>query len=342
MTGEITFVVVSALLVLVVFVGAAVFLRPDLFGGLFSQGDWRQQVRVLAAAQNEERVHTSAVGRRFARSSGSASRGVLLDGSVGDDVAGERVADTGLTFQKRLKYAQLTAVSPIVFVAAQIAISLAAFLLARQVFDLLLQLIALFAGPIVVNWGIARRIQRRFKAFDGDYPQFLLSLAGLLKTGLNPVQALQSASESLEEESLVRTEVQIMLERMRLGVPEDKSIGSFGEDILHPEIELFVQALLLSRRVGGNLSDTLDRLSRQVRKRQFFRSSAVAAVGMQRGSIWFILAILMSMETYLFFTWREAVVEPWKHETGRIVCQAGLMAIIIGVYWVRQITKIKV
>lgn len=336
------FIILSVLLLLILFVGMVVLLRPDLFGGLFSQGDWRQQVRVLAAGQHAQPGRLAGLRGEGSRPGGAVSRGRMLESGVGDELAVERVSDTGLTFQKKLKYAQLTAVPPFVFVGAQIAISLLAFLAARRVFDLLLQLIALFLGPIVVNWFVARRIERRFKAFDADYPQYLLSLAGLLKTGLNPVQALQSAAESLEEESLLRTEVQIMLERMRLGVPEDKSIGSFGEDILHPEIELFVQALLLSRRVGGNLSDTLDRLSRQVRKRQFFRSSAVSAVGMQRGSIWFILVILLSMEVYLFFMWREAVVLPWQHATGRIVCQGGVLAIIIGVYWVRQVTKIKV
>ena len=99
---------------------------------------------------------------------------------------------------------------------------------------------------------------------------------------MNSLTALQAASEGLDPESLVRQEVELMLERLRMGVPEDQSIGSFGEDIFHEEIELFVQALLLSRRVGGNLSDTLERLAKQVRKRQYFRESASAAFGQQR------------------------------------------------------------
>jgi tight adherence protein B len=225
---------------------------------------------------------------------------------------------------------------------AQILISLAAFLVTRQYFDTVLQFMSLLTGPLFMNWLLTMKMERRSNAFDADYPQFLLSLAGLLKTGLNPIQGLQAAAEGLEESSLVRSEVQLMLERLKLGVPEERSVGSFGEDVYHPEIELFVQALILSRRVGGNLSDTLDRLSKQVRKRQYFRKSAVAAVGLQRGSIWFILFILASLEIYLFFSWRECVVVPWTHPIGRPVCQAGLIGIILGLFWVRQVTKIKV
>lgn len=185
-------------------------------------------------------------------------------------------------------------------------------------------------------------MERRFKAFDNDYPQMLLSLVGLLKTGMNAMGALEAASQGLDETSLVKEEIDLMITRLRYGVPEDKSIGSFGEDIYHPEIELFVQALLLSRRVGGNLSDTLDRLAKQVRKRQYFRNSAKAAVGMQRGSIWFILGILCSLEIYLYLVYPEAVLGAIRDETGWLVWQFGLMVIALGMFWVRQVTKIKI
>jgi len=209
-------------------------------------------------------------------------------------------------------------------------------------FDSVLQIIALLSGAVFMNWLLNRRINRRFERFDADYPQFLLAFVGMLKTGLNPIQGLQAAAEGLEEGSLVREEVQIMLERLRMGVSEERSIGSFGEDIHHPEIELFVQALILSRRVGGNLSATIDRLSKQVRRRQFFRRSANAAVGLQRGSIWFILGILMALEGYLYFVWPECVTITWTHPTGRSVGQAGLTGIVIGLFWIRQVTKLRV
>jgi tight adherence protein B len=159
---------------------------------------------------------------------------------------------------------------------------------------------------------------------------------------MNPMTGLETAAKGLSEFSALRAEVEMMIERLRFGVPEDKSIGAFGEDIYHPEIELFVQALLLSMRVGGTLSDTLERLAKQVRKRQFFRESANAAVGLQRGSIWFILLILTGLETYLYFIYPESIVGALKDEVGWQVWQFGILAIVAGMFWVRQVTKIKV
>jgi tight adherence protein B len=253
-----------------------------------------------------------------------------------------KIAENRITFQKKLKYAQLSAIPPYAFALAQIAISITAFLLARSVFGTVLQLISLSSGPLLVGWFVESKMNNRFKRFDSDYPQFLLSFVGMLKIGLNPVQALEAAAGSLDERSLVREEIELMLERLKLGVSEERSIGSFGEDVNHPEIELFVQSLILSRRVGGNLSETVDRLSRQVRKRQHFRQSAQAAVGLQRGSIMFILAILVGLEGYLYIVWPECVITTWTDPGATKVAQVGLAMILIGLYWVRQVTKIRV
>jgi Flp pilus assembly protein TadB len=294
----------------------------------------RQSIRDMVAAQREE---TTADDRRnFTYTTNSRSEDDPEGGQGGAS------SDNRLSLQKRLKYGQLSHIPQFVFAVAQIVISVAAFLLARQYFYILIQLMALTTGPLIVNAYINHRVNARFKRFDRDFPQFLLSFVGMLKTGLNPMQALEACAVNLEDTSLVRQEVELMLERLRLGVSEERSIGSFGEDVNHAEIELFVQTLLLSRRVGGNLSETIDRLARQVRKRQYFRASAQAAVGLQRGSILFILGILFSLEVYLYLAWPECVIITWTDPTAAKVAQGGLTMIMIGMYWVLQVTKIRV
>lgn len=296
----------------------------------------RQNIRSMVAVQ---RGGTTSGLEERARDSTNSSSLVDVDET---DFQPIKIAENQLTFQKKLKYSQLSAIPPYMFAVAQLVISVVAFLLARSVFGTVLQLMSLTAGPMVVGWFVEMRMKKRFNHFDSDYPQFLLSFVGMLKIGLNPIQALEAATGSLDERSLVRIEVELMLERLKLGVSEERSIGSFGEDVNHPEIELFVQSLILSRRVGGNLSETVDRLSRQVRKRQHFRQSAEAAVGLQRGSIMFILAILVGLEGYLYVVWPDCVITTWTEPGAKKVAQVGLAMILIGLYWVRQVTKIRV
>ena len=298
--------------------------------------------RAISPFSTRQNIRNIIVSQREARDSVNNKEGPSVAATALQEETVERSAENRLTIRKKLRFAQLPNVPPYAFSLAQIFVSLVMFLITSMFFDSVLQIIALLSGAVFMNWLLNRRIDRRFERFDADYPQFLLAFVGMLKTGLNPIQGLQAAAEGLEESSLVREEVQIMLERLRMGVSEERSIGSFGEDIHHPEIELFVQALILSRRVGGNLSATIDRLSKQVRRRQFFRRSANAAVGLQRGSIWFILGILMALEGYLYFVWPECVTITWTHPTGRSVAQAGLTGIVIGLFWIRQVTKLRV
>ena len=323
------------LIIVVVLVAAVFLLGLPVSGRSFSGPSWQQNLKTMVAAQrssrNDQRSDEAIV----------AGKKSVID-TIGSEAEAERVSDGKLTLRKKLKYAHWNHIPPFVFSLSQILVSLIAFLVVRRYLDTLLQIVSLTTGPLFMNWLLMRRVNARFNKFDSDFPQFLLSLVGLLKTGLNPLQGLEAASQGLEPTSMVRQEVQPMLERLRLGVPEDRSIGSFGEDIYHQEIELFVQAVILSRRLGGNLSETLDRLSKQVRKRQHFRKAANAAVGLQRGSIWFILAILMGLEAYLYISWPKTIIDTWTHPTGRTVAQFGLVMILTGLYWVQQVTKIRV
>lgn len=256
------------------------------------------------------------------------------------EVAPDRVR--GVSLAMKLRYANLPWMPPFVVSLLQILVSLVAFAIAYVYFRAPLQITAAFMGPMIVNAWINRRIRKRVQRFDADFAQFLLSVVGMLKTGLNPIQALESAADSLEDESTVRQEVELMLERVRMGVSEDRSIGSFGEDIDQPEIELFVQALLLSRRVGGTLSETLDRLAKQIRRRQTFKIAATGAVSMQRGSIYAIIVVIAGVQLYMLLIAPDMVVGAWTNPKLAGWAQLSVVITFLAVLLIGKLTKIKV
>jgi tight adherence protein B len=328
---DLVLIAVLALLGVGTLVVGAIALGVPIPGLPSGKQDVTANLRNLSSAQRQQ-----SSTARMARS-GTAR----APGAVAIDLGGKKSVTSKLTLTKKLRYAQLN-LSPAVYHFCWISISLVATLIAFFNLNIVFQLVALSTGWLFMGWLVTLRMSNRFKEFDADYPQFLLSVVSLLKTGMNVMSALETSAKGLEEGSLTRSEVELMVERLRYGVSEDKSIGAFGEDIYHPEIELFVQALLLSRRVGGTLSDTLERLAKQVRRRQFFRSSAAAAVSMQRGSIWFIIAILIAMESYLYVVYPDVVLGSLRDELGWQIWQVAMLLIIGGIFWVRQITKIRI
>ncbi len=320
-------------LLLLAFAGAAFLMRSWIFEAPTSGSSTTRSLRSIS---NDFRdLHDTALSESELLGEGRSRR-------INKTPEVESKIERGVTLETRLRYAQLGEYPVYYFSALQVGISLAAFLIARIYVKEVLQLMSLITGPMLVNFFINRRIEKRVKKFDADFPQFLLSVVGMLKTGLNTVQALQAGAEGLEESSLVRQEVELMLERLRLGVSEDRSIGSFGEDIHHQEIELFVQALILSRRVGGTLSDTLDRLAKQVRKRQKFKMAASGAVGMHRGSIWVILALIGGLQTYMLMSTPDIILGTWKNPSLNGFAQAAVGIMIGGVLWMNKMTNFKV
>ena len=327
---SLTLIAVIVICGIVALAAIAVLLGVSLPGMGDGDNSSRNTMRTIVTAQRDTKQQAGKEGR--------PRRSVY---ETAAEVGTIKRADSRLTIEKKLRYATWT-MTPGTFRILEIVISVVMVIIAHTKFNIVLTCSAAGTGPMFMNWLLNMAVDRRFKRFDADFAPFLLSLVGLLKTGMNIMGGIEAAAQGLEEGSLVRQQVELMNERLRFGVSEDKSIGSFGEDIYHPEIELFVQALLLSRRVGGTLSDTLDRLAKQVRKRQFFRSSAQAAVGMQRGSIWFIIGIMVFMELYLLTVYPQAVYGALADPVGWQVWQGGILGILFGIFWVRQFTKLKV
>ena len=246
-----------------------------------------------------------------------------------------------LGLERKLRYAKWP-LTPIQFRAIQVFVTIFFFLPTYLNFSIFIQIMVVVISPLMVMSALDWAINRRFEAFDKDYPVLLLSYVSLLKTGMNAIQGLDAAAKGLDPDALVRAEVELLIERLRLGLTEEQAISAFGEDVAHPELELFVQSLILSRRVGGTLSTTLERLARQVRKRQQFRKQAVAVVGMERSSLYMIAVIMGLLLGYLTFTSPQLVIPAFSHPLGSKVFQCGIMLIVFGFYWSRKVTNLKI
>lgn len=253
-------------------------------------------------------------------------------------------SSTNNHMERWLKYAGLS-ITPIQFRAIWggcIAGLYIVSLLIPRLSDVVRLIIGFCGGHLIAYNFVERRIAKRFKVFDQDFAPFMMSLVGLMKTGMNIMSAIDAAAERLGPDSTFRLEVARMIERLRFGISEEHAIGRFAEGINHPDIELFVQALLLNKQVGGSLSDTLERLARQARRRSQFRLQAQGAVGQQRGSVWVILLVIVGIQTMMYLNQPEMVLAGLKSDWGFVVWQcAGLMC-WLAVWLVGKISKIRV
>lgn len=334
----------SLLLIIVgvLVVGIAFLLVFLLVSGGGKAADSRAQaavssnLRALVMAQRER-----TTGSRGQAKSDSDVNLALAAAAEGDLSRKKVVASSRISLEKKLRYARWP-ITPLQFRGIQVFVAILLFVPARLHGTIFIQFLALFLGMVVVTALLRRAVNKRFELFDADYPVLLLSYVSLLKTGMSAIAGLEAAANGLDETSLVRAEVKLLIERLRLGMTEEQAISAFGEDVAHPELELFVQSLILSRRVGGTLSTTLERLARQVRKRQQFRKQAVAAVGMEKSSLYMIAVIMGLLMLYLSWAAPQLVFPAFGHPLGKKVFQAGIMLIVVGFYWSNRVTDIKI
>lgn len=262
------------------------------------------------------------------------------------NVTAKKTSSTGkLAIERKLRYAHLPIAAShfyiFRFVVSVIPLIFAA-LKAPEALQFQLMFLCGVIPWILCNSTLTYLVNRRVDMFDSDYPVLLMSFVSLLKTGMNTITGLEAAAKGLDSTSLVRAEVMLMVERLKLGLTEDQAVNAFGEDIPHPELDLFVQSLLLSRRVGGQLSATLERLARQVRKRQQFRKQAVAAVGMERSSIVFIASIMSGLLGFITYRSPELLLGALEDALGLSIVGWAIVTIVLGFLWSRSVTNIKI
>jgi tight adherence protein B len=336
----------SAALILIVLLIAGVVALVVLMGGSAMSQEGRHQaavssnLRALVLAQRE-RAASKAKGGVPAGGRAGDPNLALAAAAEGDLTRKKVVASSRLTLEKLLRYARWP-ITPLQFRGMQVFVTIALLIPAWMGATLFIQILVVFIAPAMVRSALRRAVNKRFELFDKDYPVLLLSYVSLLKTGMSAIGGLEQAAHGLDQTSLVRAEVLLLIERLRLGLTEEQAISAFGEDVAHPELELFVQSLILSRRVGGTLSTTLERLARQVRKRQEFRKKAVAAVGMERSSLYMIAVIMGLLMVYLAWSAPQLVFPAFSHPLGKKVFQAGIMLIVFGFYWSSRCTDIKI
>ena len=338
MSGTLIFIIVGIIVVAIILL-LMLFMMGGIPGSTASQNKAvSSNLRNLVTAQ---RTRREAEQRGQAGPSHDKTNLALVAAAEGDITRKKSVSTSRMTLDKKLRYSRWP-ITPFQYRAIQVFLCIAFVIPAYLLATVYIVIVAAFAGPIIVKELLDATIRKRVDNFDKDYPVLLLSYVSLLKTGMSVIQGLEAAARGLDEDSFVRSEVELLIERLRLGLTEDQAIGAFGEDVAHPEIELFVQSLILSKRVGGTLSATLERLAKQVRKRQQFRKQAVAAVGMERASLAVIACIMTLLMLYLMWTSPQLIFPAFQHPLGQKITQGGLMLIIFGFYLSRKVTELKI
>ncbi len=195
---------------------------------------------------------------------------------------------------------------------------------------------AAFLPVFYVNKKRAARIAE----LETQLPDALDFLARSMRAGHAFSISLEMVGEEIHEP--LGQEFRALFNEMNLGASLERSLASFNKRVPISDVRFFSSAVILQRQTGGNLSEILNRLSHIIRER-FRLKGQVKAVSAHGRLTATILTLLPLVTLGGLIVTSPGYLDPLLTDpTGRKLIAAGIMAQIIGNFFIRKIIKIKV
>jgi tight adherence protein B len=185
-----------------------------------------------------------------------------------------------------------------------------------------------------------RRRRVRFSALERQLPDALDLLIRALRSGHAFSSGLKMIGEEMPEP--IAGEFRIVHDEINFGVSMQQALANLSERLPITDLRYFVVAVLIQRESGGNLTEILGNISRLIRERLKLMAKVKVLSSEGRLSAWvlgimpFALAALMNVANPSFMS------PLWKDPIGIVIVKYTLALMIIGVFILRKIIKIRV
>jgi tight adherence protein B len=190
------------------------------------------------------------------------------------------------------------------------------------------------AGPTILLRLAQSRYQRQFLDI---FPDALDLIVRAVRAGLPAPEAIELASR--EVPAPVGSEFRRMLDEMRIGVEMEDALQAAADRIRVPDFRFFVVSLLLQRRTGGGIAETLSTLSTIIRQRKTVRLKARALTAEARASGAVVAALPFVAGGGLFLINHELMSVLFVDPRGRLMLGIACISLLLGVAAMKAIIK---
>ena len=205
---------------------------------------------------------------------------------------------------------------------------------------LLLAAVSMSLSMLAPRWFMAVLRRRRLRRIDAQLPEALGLLAGLLASGQGFSAALAHLAH--HQRPPIRQELELLLRKQRMGMSLDHVLEDLHRRVPLPDVALLATAVRVSRDLGGNLAESLRRLSESMRVRRVLEEKIVAltAQGRLQGLIVGLLPVVLLV--VLGFMEPVAMSSLYREPLGWVALLAIAALEITGYVLIRRIVRIEV
>lgn len=210
-----------------------------------------------------------------------------------------------------------------------------AFALSRNVVLILLIIGFIWILPTIV---VKSRIQKRIKAFDDQLNEGLVMISNALKAGYSFLQALAVAAD--ETQDPFSKEFKGLLKELSLGIPIEDGLSNLLDRMPSEDLKLIVNAILIQKDIGGNLSEILENIGETIRERQRIKNEINTLTAQGRLSGIIIMAMPAVLGVMIYFFSPEYIMELFNTLVGRFMLVVAVFSQIMGWLFIRKIVNI--
>lgn len=216
----------------------------------------------------------------------------------------------------------------------------AAALLVALLFLLANPLLALACLSVVIfvpRWVASRAWSRRKREIDDQLPGTVRQLSSSVGSGLSLAQAFERMS--VRAPAPIRTEFFVISNYWKMGADFATSIEEAKRRLDLPSFTLFASAVVINQRMGGNVTQTLDRLASSLEAISRMQRDVYAATAEGRMNIKVMAVAPFLMLGMTSFMDREAVVMLFTTLVGQLIVGFCIALTAVGTWWAWMIVK---
>ena len=218
-----------------------------------------------------------------------------------------------------------------------IALGVGGFIFSRS---LIFLIIGAIIGLIIPNFILKMRYKKRVAKFNNQLLDAINMLSSCLKGGLSLLQGFEVLVEEMP--APINQELGLVVRENKMGIPLEESLVRLNKRMNLEELGLIVNALLVARETGGELTKVFSRLSVTIRDNRKLKDNikTLTMQGRMQGAI-------MSFLPIVFVAW---VLSVNKHhfdimmsnDLGRMLLVAAVVLQIVGMVLIKMFSVIKI
>jgi tight adherence protein B len=177
--------------------------------------------------------------------------------------------------------------------------------------------------------------KRRTQSLEAQMPRAFECLANSLRTGRSLASALEDAIQVSVEP--LRTELSRLHDALELGTPLIDSLDQFEQRVPGDQVGFLVAALKMQAKLGGDVSKSIDIVTKVVRSRLEIQGQvkALSAEARMSGLVLFALPIFAFVGIYMAAD--EYVMTLWTDPLGRKMVWAAVTMQVLGGLTIQRI-----